>query len=142
MLRVYYDKRQWSATRSSSTVDAEGEELQTVQGKRIKSPRKKRRLSNRISSKLVDGHSGLEASNSLLDPDNQSTMGQGSSTITTDDDDCQSQRNSAGDNRELLGMEKLGEDDKGAYSFIHKRALSRLNPARQKKFLWSEEAER
>lgn len=125
-----------------STADAEGEELQTVQGKHIKSPRKRRRLSDRISSKLANRHSGLEAANSLLDPDNQSFMEHGSSTITTDDDDFRSQRNSADNNRERLGMEKLGEEDKDAYSFIHKRALSRLNPARQKKFLWSEDAER
>ncbi|XP_057786718.1 uncharacterized protein LOC131004125 isoform X2 [Salvia miltiorrhiza] len=141
VLRVYYDKRQRSATRSTSTVDAEGEELQTAKGKRIMSPRKRRRLSDRISSKLGNGHSGLKAANSLLGPDSQSTMEQGSSTITTtDNDDCQSQRNSVGDNRERLGAEKLSEEDKDVYSF--KRALSRLNPARQKKFYWSEEAER
>ncbi|KAL1551739.1 hypothetical protein AAHA92_19540 [Salvia divinorum] len=101
VLRVYDDKRRQYATRSTSSVDAEGEELQ-FKGKRTVSSRKRRRSSDRISSKLANEHSG--------------------------------------DNRESLGVKRLSEEDKGVYSF--KRALSRLNPARQKKFCWSEEAER
>ena len=130
MLRFYDDKRRQYAARPTSSVDAEGEELQAVNGKRTVSSRKRRRASDRISSKLANEHSGLEAANSLLDPDKQPTVEQGSLTATMKDDDDQSQRNS----------ERLSEEDKGVYSF--KRALSRLNPARQKKFFWSEEAER
>ncbi|KAL1538122.1 hypothetical protein AAHA92_26902 [Salvia divinorum] len=140
VLRVYEGKRQRSATRSTSTVDAEGEELQKVKGKHIISPRKRRRISDRISLKLANVHSGLKASNSLLDLDNQPTVEQCSSTIAAEDDDCLSQRNSEGDDRECLGVEGLSEEDKNIYSF--KRALSRLNPTRHKKFFWSEEAER
>ncbi|XP_047960632.1 uncharacterized protein LOC125205627 isoform X1 [Salvia hispanica] len=130
VLRFYDDKRRQYAARPTSSVDAEGEELQAVNGKRTVSSRKRRRASDRISSKLANEHSGLEAANSLLDPDKQPTVEQGSLTATMKDDDDQSQRNS----------ERLSEEDKGVYSF--KRALSRLNPARQKKFFWSEEAER
>ncbi|KAH6827918.1 hypothetical protein C2S53_014880 [Perilla frutescens var. hirtella] len=142
VLRVYYDKRQRSVTRFRSVLDAEGEELQKVKGKCITSSRKRRRVSDRMSSKLVNGHSGLEAADSLLDPDNQCTMEQGSLSITTEDDDCQPLRNSAGSNRECLGVEKLSEEDEEVYTFIHKQALSRLNPIRRKKFSWTEEAER
>ncbi|XP_042053544.1 uncharacterized protein LOC121798547 [Salvia splendens] len=140
VLRFYDDKRRQYAARPTSSLDAEGEELQAVNGKHTVSSRKRRRSSDRISSKLANEHSGLEAANSLLDPDNQPTVEQGSSTATTKYDDGQSQRNSAGDNGECLGVKRLSEEEKGVYSF--KRALSRLNPARQKKFLWSEEGER
>lgn len=127
---------QQSSTRSTSTLDAEGDELQTVKGKRIASPRKRRRSSDRGTSKLGNGHSGLQGDNSLLNPVKQSTREQST------DDDSPPQRNSAGNDRERLGVENLSEQDKESYSLIHKRALSMLNPARPKKFFWSEEADR
>ncbi|XP_047958329.1 uncharacterized protein LOC125203869 isoform X2 [Salvia hispanica] len=140
VLRVYEGKRQRSATRSTSAVDSEGGELQKVKGKHIISPRKRRRISDRISLKLANVHSGLKASNSLIDLNNQPTTEQCSSTIAAEDDDCLSHRNSEGDDREHLGVEGLDEEDTENYSF--KQALSRLNPTRHKKFFWSEEAER
>lgn len=145
MLRVYYDKRQRSLTRFQSVLDAEGQELQTVKGKRIVSSRKRKRFSDRMPSKLVkasvaDGHSSLEAADPLLDSVNQFTMEQGSLLTTTEDYDCQLQY--AGDKREGHEVVKLNEEDKEVHTFIHKRALSRLNPARQKKFSWTEEADR
>lgn len=139
---MYYEKRQRSVTRLRSVLDAEGEELQTVKGKCITSSRKRRRLSDRKSSKILNGHSGLEAADSSLDPDNQSTTEQGSLSITAEGDDCQPQRNSASGNGECLRVENLSKEDKEFYSFIHKRALSRLNLPRQKKFSWTEEADR
>lgn len=131
-----------SATKAMGTLDAESEEVQTVKEKYMTSPRKRRRLSDKITSKIANEHSGLQGADLLLNPDNQYTMEQGSSLITADGDDSPSQKKSAGDDREHLGVENSSERDKEVYSLIHKRALSMLNPARSKKFFWSEEADR
>lgn len=139
---MYYDKRQRSVTRLRSVLEAEGEELQSVKGKRNTSSRKRKHLSDRTPSKILNGRSGLEAADSSLDPDNQSTLEQGSLSITAEGDDCQCRRNSASGSGECLGVENLSEEDKEFYSFIHKRALSTSNLPRQKKFSWTEEADR
>lgn len=147
MLHVYYDQRQRSLARLQSVLNAESEDLQTVKGKPILSSRKRKHVSDRMPSKLAkvgiaDGHSSLEAANPLLDSYNQATTEQGCLLTTVEDYDCELERNSAGNSKDGSDVAKLNEEDKEVHKFIHKQALSRLNPARQKKFLWTEEADR
>ncbi|KAL8458672.1 hypothetical protein ACS0TY_036253 [Phlomoides rotata] len=146
VLHVYYDQRQRSLARLQRVLNAEGEDLQTVKEKQTLSSRKRKRVSDRMSSKLAivsvaDGQSSLEVANPFLDSYNQSTLEQGSFLTTGEDYDCQLERNSAGNSEDGSDV-KLNEEDKEVHKFIHKQALSRLNPARQKKFLWTEEADR
>ncbi|KAL9157086.1 hypothetical protein ABFS82_09G122300 [Erythranthe guttata] len=126
VLRVYYD-RQRRMTRFKRVLDAEGKELQTVKGKHIASSRKRKRNPDRMSSKLVKA--------SVADSDNQFSVEQHSWLTASEDYDYQLQRYYLGYDK---GAELLKEDDE----VHHKQALSRLKSARQKKFLWTEEADR
>lgn len=138
VLHVYYDQRQRSLARLQSVLNAEGEDTQTVKGKPIQSSRKRKHVSDRMFSKqakvsVEDGSSSLEAASPCLDSYKQSTM---------EDYDCRLERNPAGNSEDSSDVIKLNEEDKEVHKFIHKKALSRLNPARQKKFSWTEEADR
>ncbi|XP_011072578.1 uncharacterized protein LOC105157796 isoform X2 [Sesamum indicum] len=147
VLRVYYDKRKLRLTRFQRVLDAESQELQTVNGRRIISSRKRKRYQDRMSSKLAkasmaDGQSSGEAVGPLLDSDTQFMEEQNCVLTTSEDYDCQLQRYHAGDEIEGSEVLKLTEEDRQANTFIHKQALSRLKSARQRKFSWTEEADR
>ncbi|KAL6557503.1 hypothetical protein OROMI_017853 [Orobanche minor] len=120
VLRVYSDKRQQRLPRIQRDLDAESQEPQTVKGKHILSSCKRKRCSSRVSSKLVKASVA----------DSQSSLKRGSLKCYADD--------------KIDGPEelKLNDEDKEAHTFIHKKALSKLNVSRQKKFFWSEEADR
>ncbi|KAL0341843.1 UNVERIFIED_CONTAM: hypothetical protein Scaly_1846900 [Sesamum calycinum] len=147
VLRVYYDKRKLRLTRFQRGSDAEGQELQTVKGKRIISSRKRKRYPDRMSSKLAkasmaDGQSSGEAVGPPLDSDTQFMEEQNCVLTTSEDYDCQLRRYHAGEEIEGSEVLKLTEEDRQASTFIHKQALSRLKSARQRKFSWTEEADR
>ncbi|KAL0415050.1 UNVERIFIED_CONTAM: hypothetical protein Slati_3336900 [Sesamum latifolium] len=147
VLRVYYDKRKLRVTRSQRVLDAEDQELQTVKGKRIISSRKRKQYPDRMSSKLAkasmaDVQSSGEAVGPLLDSDAQFMEEQNCVLTTSEDYDRQLRRYHAGDEIEGSEVLKLTEEDRQANTFIHKQALSRLKSARQRKFSWTEEADR
>ncbi|KAK6148741.1 hypothetical protein DH2020_016266 [Rehmannia glutinosa] len=120
VLRIYSDKMQQRLTRFQRVLDAEGQELQTVKGKPIVYSRKRKRSSGKMSSNLVkasiaDGQSNLEGVRPILYADDEI------------------------DGSEVLN---LNEEDKEGHTFIQKQALSKLNVAHQRKFSWTEEADR
>ncbi|GFP90591.1 hypothetical protein PHJA_001203200 [Phtheirospermum japonicum] len=120
VLRVYSVKRQQRLTRSQRDLNAESQDPQTVKGRHILSSCKRKRSSGRIPSKLVNDSAA----------DGQSSLERVSPIYCADDN---------ADGAEVLN---LNEEDKEDHTFIRKRALSKLNVSRQKKFLWTEEADR
>ncbi|PIN22319.1 hypothetical protein CDL12_04982 [Handroanthus impetiginosus] len=139
VLRVYYDKRRHRLTRFQRVLDADSQELQTDKGKRSTSSRKRKRSLGRKSSMLekasvVDGQSRLEGPS--LDSDNQLPEEQ------SEDYDCKLPKYNDGDKMESPEVPNLTEEDEEFHSFIHKRALSRLNTGRLRKFSWTEESDR
>ncbi|KAL3824487.1 hypothetical protein ACJIZ3_020516 [Penstemon smallii] len=144
VLRVYYDKRQKRLTRFQR--DAEGEKIRPTNVKHILSPRKRKRDLAGGSSKLLEAHaeheqSSVEAIGSLLDPAKQLNEEQVSLLTTSEDYECQLQGCYTGDEKEDSEKPESNEEEKEASTLIH-RSLSRLNPARQRRFLWTEEADR
>ncbi|KAL3850329.1 hypothetical protein ACJIZ3_012211 [Penstemon smallii] len=117
VLRVYYDKRQ-----HSRVSDAKGEKIQPIKGKHIISPCKRKRNLGGVSSNLVKAP--------LL--------------TTSEDYGCHLERRDyIGDDMAFSEEEpESNEEDKEACSPLLHRSLSRLHPTRQKRFSWTEEADR
>ncbi|KAL3632952.1 hypothetical protein CASFOL_025936 [Castilleja foliolosa] len=120
VLRVYSVKRQQRLTRSLRDLNAESQEPQTAKGRHISSSCKRKRSSGGITSKLVndsaaDGQSSLERVNPIYYAD---------------------------DNVDGAEMLNLNNEDKEDHTFISTRARSKCNLSRQKRFLWTEEADR
>ncbi|KAL2516429.1 B-block binding subunit of TFIIIC [Forsythia ovata] len=146
VLRVSYDKRQQRLSRLQGVSNAEVEDIHSIKSKGISSSRKRKKYSERKSSEFVkanvmDGQSSAERITTPLDLDDLFTEEQ-NSVLTSSEDYDHLRRYHSGDNIESREEPELNEVDEGACSFIHKCALSRLKPARRRKFSWTEEADR
>ncbi|CAI9753733.1 unnamed protein product [Fraxinus pennsylvanica] len=147
VLRVYYDKRQQCLTRLQGVSNAEVEDFHSSKSKGVSSSRKRKKHSERKSSEfvkanIIDGQSSDKRITTQLDSDDLFTEEQISVLTSSEDYEYHLQICHTGDNIESIGEPELNEVDEDARSFIHKCALSRLKPARRKKFLWTEEVDR
>ncbi|KAK2965595.1 hypothetical protein RJ640_008436, partial [Escallonia rubra] len=136
VLRVYYDKRQKRLTRLQGVLSAKGEQFQPLKGTRASSSRKRKRSSEGRSLKDVNN---LEESSGDLRDDKSFEIG---------DQTTKEQSlflTSSGEHHidQMDATEELGsKEEEDGHPFIRKCALSRLNSTRQRKFSWTEKADR
>ncbi|KAK3030920.1 hypothetical protein RJ639_036658, partial [Escallonia herrerae] len=136
VLRVYYDKGQKRLTRLQGVLCAKGEQFQPLKGTLASSSRKRKRSSEGRLLKDVNDlavSSGDQRHDKSFEIGDQTTKEQ--SLFLT----------SSGEHHvdHMDGTEELGsKEEEDGHPFIRKCALSRLNSTRQRKFSWTEKADR
>ncbi|CAK9179892.1 unnamed protein product [Ilex paraguariensis] len=145
VLRVYYDKRQKRLTRLQGVFNAKGKGFDRQERTHALSSLKRKRSSEgkslkHVNSDTVDGQSGERRHSKFSDTDGQVAEEQNFFTSSVGNED-NLKRHQVDDHKEL---EEPGsdEEDEGDHSFIRKCALSRLKPMHQRKFSWTEKADR
>ncbi|KAL7162716.1 hypothetical protein ACSBR2_043073 [Camellia fascicularis] len=146
VLRVYYDKRQHRLTRYQRDLNVEGEDFQPLKKRRVSSSRNRKKSSEGRSSRhrkarTADRHSSGQTCVRLSDADNQFTEEQNLFSASLGEHD--SNLESCQDEDHMEAIEEAESNEEAEHhSFIHECALSRMKPTRQRKFSWTEKAER
>ncbi|KAA8541644.1 hypothetical protein F0562_022796 [Nyssa sinensis] len=145
VLRIYYDKRQQRLTRFRGNLNAKWEELQTLKRGHASSSRKRKRssegrLSKHIEVDTADEHLGEQRLTELSDTNYKFTE-EPNILISSGEQDSHSQAYCDDGHMEAIEA-GLNEESEEQHAFIHECAHSRLKPTRQRKFSWTEEAER
>ena len=140
VLRVYYDKRQSRLNKFSG----EGDGGRKLRSNRLSSLRKRERSPEVRSAKLrkvgeVTGEleePKLAASSDIVD------SLEGEFLVSPGKHKMDLQKSQEADQVENEGDPEQNEDDDTCYSVINRSSLSKVKPARQKRFSWTEEADR
>ncbi|THG08515.1 hypothetical protein TEA_002148 [Camellia sinensis var. sinensis] len=146
VLRVYYDKRQHRLTRYQRDLNVEGEDFQPLKKRRVSSSRNRKKSSEGRSSRhrkarTADRHSSGQRCVRLSDADNQFTEEQNLFSASLGEHN--SNLESCQDEDHMEAIEEAESNEEAEHrSFIHECALSRMKPTRQRKFSWTEKAER
>lgn len=136
VLRVYYDKRQSRLNK----FPGERDDFQTLRSNRISSLRIRERSPEMRSVKFrkVDEVTGQLGKQSCgTSPDTKDSFMEGELLVPPEKHEMDLQAFQEDDHLENGGNAEPNEDDEDCYS-----AFSRMKPARQRRFSWTEEADR
>ncbi|KDO65044.1 hypothetical protein CISIN_1g000364mg [Citrus sinensis] len=137
VLRVYYDKRHQRLDRFQGASGANGNEFAPLKNKCSSSQKRKKSLEERsVKRSRVDAVTrqlvGLTgATNEFVEEQNPSAVYSGEPDFHKEDDHL-----------EMVGEPGLSDEDDECHSLLSQLAFSKLRPSRQKRFSWTDEADR
>lgn len=145
VLRVYYDKRQKRLARFQGGSDARGEEFQPQKKRHVSSSRKRKNTSEGRSSRrkkigIIDKKTSGQGLGRETDTEDQFLDGQ-NAPIASSGEDSHLHTFQDGDRMEAI-EEVESKEEVEHHSFIHECAFSSIKSTRQRKFSWTEKAER
>lgn len=145
VLRVYYDKRQHRLNRFQGLLNGEGNDSEPLKSKSSSSRKRKRpseaRSSKHMKFKMAAGELGKQRLAKLSDTVNQFTEESDLVITSSGEHDINLPAYQGDDDQgtvEELGPEEEQED----YSSVSQFAFTRMKPTRQRRFLWTEKADR
>lgn len=146
VLRVYYDKRQKRLARFRGASDARGEEFQPQKKRHVSSSRKRKNTSDGRSSRrkkigIVDKKTSGQGLGRETDTDDLFLDEQNASLASSGKEDSHLQSFQDEDCMEAIEEAESNEEAEH-HSFIHECAFSRIKSTHQRKFRWTEDAER
>lgn len=147
VLRVYYDKRQKRLARFQGGSNASGEEFQPRKRRHVSYSRKRKNSSEGRSSRLkkigiVNKKTSGQGLGRETDTDDQFPEEQNASLASSGEEESHLQTFQNEDRMEAIVEEAEANEEVEHPSFIHDCALSRMKSTRQRKFSWTENAER
>lgn len=145
VLRVYYDKRQHRLNRFQGLLNGEGNDSEPLKSKSSSSRKRKRpseaRSSKHMKFKMAAGELGKQRLAKLSDTVNQFTEESDLVITSSGEHDINLPAYQGDDDQgtvEELGPEEEQEDCSSVSQF----AFTRMKPTRQRRFLWTEKADR
>lgn len=140
VLRVYYDKRQ-RRPRSEEVLDVLGKDFESHEKRAPSSRKRKKSSGGRLSTSITDGEPLNRKMCRSSDANHQFTEEQNLSSTSLGEHDGllePSQYESTG----KATIEAESSHERDHHSLIHDCALLRMNSKRNKRFAWTENAER